>query len=140
MTIFFNLAYVSGCRMTGASHSYMYKSGITKQGVPQQDEMAEKTAILLWLIVYVISTFVLVTVEAAYKLYSISKLFIFYYFFKIFNQYLSTKHFCSCCELCVTMPLFFGFLEELFFIYKTYSKEDAYRFSFNDIFIFFLKV
>lgn len=36
MTIFFNLAYVSGCRMTGASHSYMYKSGITKQGVPQQ--------------------------------------------------------------------------------------------------------
>lgn len=57
--------------MTGASHSYMYKSGITKQGVPQQDEMAEKTAILLWLIVYVMSTFVLVTVEAVYKLYSI---------------------------------------------------------------------
>lgn len=57
------------------------KAGSQSKAFHNKDEMAEKTAILLWLIVYVISTLVLVTVEAAYKLYSISKLFIFYYYF-----------------------------------------------------------
>lgn len=47
------------------------KAGSQSKAFHNKDEMAEKTAILLWLIVYVISTFVLVTVEAVYKLYSI---------------------------------------------------------------------
>lgn len=57
------------------------KAGSQSKAFHNKDEMAEKTAILLWLIVYVMSTFVLVTVEAVYKLYSISKL---HYFFIIF--------------------------------------------------------
>lgn len=119
------------------------KAGSQSKAFHNKDEMAEKTAILLWLIVYVMSTFVLVTVEAVYKLYSISKLHYFFiiFFLLIFNRYLSTKHFCSCCEFCVTMPLCFCFvlliIFRTFFIYKTYSKENAYRFSFNDIFYFF---
>lgn len=47
------------------------KAGSQSKAYHNKDEMAEKTAILLWLIVYVISTLVLVTVEAAYKFYSI---------------------------------------------------------------------
>lgn len=127
------------------------KAGSQSKAFHNKDEMAEKTAILFWLMVYVISTLVLVTVEAVYKIYSISKFW--WVFFLIFlfqfltdickqNIFAAVVNFvlaytCSTVPLCFCFVLLILFRKALFFKYKTFFEKDAFRFSFCDILYFF---
>lgn len=129
------------------------KAGSQSKAFHNKDEMAEKTAILFWLMVYVISTLVLVTVEAVYKIYSISKFW--WVFFLIFlfqfltdickqNIFAAVVNFvlaytCSTVPLCFCFVLLILFRKALFLNTKHFSKKMHLDFHLVIFFIFFFK-